>query len=121
MVSLRGYIAFWGCAFTLITLAIALFKAESDHFSEAREKREWRANHHRHARSASSSPGKALARLEAGTAGGPGGLKRSGWGGSGSRLAEWASAVGGASEWGQRRDEIVGAYVKLWGVVSVLI
>lgn len=37
VVSLKGYITFWGWAFTGVTLAIALFKQESDHFIEAAE------------------------------------------------------------------------------------
>jgi hypothetical protein len=58
-------VSFWGCAFTLITLAIALFKEERDHYSEQREKREWRSKHHRSTRSSSSSSSAAAA------AGGP--------------------------------------------------
>jgi hypothetical protein len=33
LITLRGYIVFWGCAFTLLTLAIAMFKQETDHYT----------------------------------------------------------------------------------------
>lgn len=98
LVTLRGYIVFWGCAFTLITLAIALWKQETDHYAEAQERK--RQRHRRHKRNAGSAV--KSAKLEDGIAG---------------------AASGGyddttGAEWMQRRAEIISAYQKLWEVVS---
>jgi hypothetical protein len=105
LLTLRGYIVFWGCAFTLITLAIALWKQESDHYTEQQERKRRRHLHKkRH--------------------------KFGGGGGSAGRASELEDGRGGASaaagrdeepagpDWGSRRAEIVTAYQKLWQVVS---
>lgn len=88
LITLRGYIVFWGCAFTLLTLAIALWKQETDHYAEAQERKR---RHHRRQKRGSSATAAA---------------------GSGS----YDEAAG--VEWTQRRADIVSAYHKLWGVVS---
>jgi hypothetical protein len=101
LITLRGYIVFWGCAFTLLTLAIALWKQETDHYAEAQERK--RRRHRRHKRGSSIT---AAAAGKDGSAG-PGAAVGSG---------SYDDAAG--VEWTARRAEIVSAYHKLWGVVS---
>lgn len=109
LITLRGYIIFWGCAFTLITLAIALWKQESDHYTEAQERKRQRRRKHKHKHTNGS--GSKVAKLEAGTAG------------AGDEAV--CSAVGSEEEgdlgldWSHRKAEIVSAYARLWEVVSV--
>ncbi len=99
LITLRGYIVFWGCAFTLLTVAIALFKQETDHYTEAQERKR-RLRHKKHKRSNNSSPAAKAARLEDGRA--------NGVDGEGDVELDWS----------HRRAEIVTAYAKLWEVVS---
>jgi hypothetical protein len=102
LVTLRGYIVFWGCAFTLITLAIALWKQETDHYAEAQERKRQRHRRAKHQRTSSAA---ARSKMEKGGAG----LVKALW-------PEDAADTG--VEWTTRRAEIVTAYAKLWGVVS---
>lgn len=104
LITLRGYIVFWGCAFTLLTLAIALWKQESDHYTEAQERRRQRRRRHKR----SSSAAKA-AKLEDSTA--------EAAGAAGGSLSDEEGEAG--VQWTQRRAEIVTAYARLWEVVSV--
>lgn len=107
LLTLRGYIVFWGCAFTLITLAIALWKQETDHYTEEQERKRRKHMHKkRHKRvGGGGSAGRAAPELEDGRAG-----------------AAAAAAAHDEEEagpdWVSRRAEIVTAYQKLWQVVS---
>lgn len=96
LVTLRGYIIFWGCAFTLVTLAIALWKHESDHYTEARERRRQRQRKAKHPSNGSAK----ISQLRSGQSAA-----------SGEEGAE-------GSVWSQRRAEIFTAYSRLWEVVS---
>lgn len=100
LITLRGYIVFWGCAFTLLTLAIALWKQETDHYAEAQERKRRRHRRHRHSSSTTAAAG------QDGTAG-PGAAVGT---------ASYDEAAG--AEWTARRAEILSAYHKLWGVVG---
>ncbi|KAF8059178.1 hypothetical protein HT031_005350 [Scenedesmus sp. PABB004] len=91
IVSLRGYISFWGWAFAAITVAIACLKTESDHYVTAAEER-------RKARAAAAARRGDAARRAGGLRAVP-----SGW-------ADIAS---------HRRAEISAAYVQLWEVVRL--
>jgi hypothetical protein len=105
LVTLRGYIVFWGCAFTLITLAIALWKQETDHYAEAQERKRQRHRRARHQRTKSAAARSENSRMEKGSAG------------RGKVL--WPDDAEDAGlAWTTRRAEIVTAYAKLWGVVS---
>jgi len=35
VITLKGYVTFWGWVFAAVTIAVALFKHESDHYEEA--------------------------------------------------------------------------------------
>lgn len=97
LITLRGYIIFWGCAFTLITLAIALWKQESDHYTEAQERKRQRRRKHKPKHTSNMT-----SQLEAGTAG---------------QAAGHDDGDAGL-DWTHRRAEILTAYARLWEVVS---
>jgi hypothetical protein len=119
---LKGYISFWGWAFTAVTLAIALFKQEEDHLADS-------------AAAAAVAAVKSEDELVNGS-GDKG--RRTGSKGSGSEAADAqclltngngtaaaaAAAVmaeaGGGDDWSSRWREIRAAYVQLWEVVSLV-
>lgn len=101
VVSLKGYVSFWGWAFTAVTVAIALFKTEYDHplMVDARERR----REARHGAKAATANGAAKG------------------GKTCSRDANGVLVNGHAEEpvvdWSARRRELMAAYVQLWEVV----
>ncbi|WIA38680.1 hypothetical protein OEZ86_001986 [Tetradesmus obliquus] len=109
LVSLKGYIAFWGWAFTAVTLAIALFKQEEDHLAdsaaaaaaadEAHEKQQRKAGSVKSKSSSGSADAQCLLA-------------------NGGAVAAAAAADGG-DDWGSRWREIRAAYVQLWEVVQL--
>lgn len=108
LLTLRGYIVFWGCAFTLTTLAIALWKQETDHYTEEQERKRRKHMHkkrHKRVGAGGGSAGRA-SELEDGR-------------GSGAAAAAAArDEEPSGPDWVSRRAEIVTAYQKLWQVVS---
>jgi hypothetical protein len=133
LVSLKGYIAFWGWVFTALTLAIAFLKQEEDHLADSAaaaaaadsaaaavdekeedsqlKKRPAAANVTGRVKSKGSSKGSvasdaadAQCLLTNGSA----------------AAAVMVEAAAGGDDWSSRWQEIRAAYVQLWEVVSSL-
>jgi hypothetical protein len=108
LVSLKGYICFWGWAFTAITLAIALFKQEEDHLADSAAEVE--------AEKPQVKAGKVQSKSSSGSAADSADAQCLLANGAAAAAAE----AGEGDDWSNRWREIRAAYVQLWEVVSGL-